>query len=195
MCFEQLPITFDESGRAVLADGGGFGRHRATRTRTAAATAEPLSAGRRFDIDPVTRVAGAMAVHTAVDLGDRRVTDAYIEAMQFRGYELILKGRAPLDAVDISSRACGVCGGVHSVCSSMALEMIAGTPPPPLAILTRNLGEAAELLYDHSLHLFLLAGPDYSAAMVSRTTPSLWHRPSAPRRPAQPSTASSPSES
>ncbi len=48
--------------------------------------------------------------------------------------------------------------------------------PPPLAIIARNLGERAELVYDHTLHLFLLAGPDYSERIVSRTAPSLWAR-------------------
>ena len=177
MCFEQLPIEFDADGCAHLLDGtfrpNAFAPHS---RRAHSRSAEPLTNGRRFDIDPVTRVAGTLAVHTTIDLANRVVTEAYSEALQFRGYELILKGRAPLEAVDISSRACGVCGGVHSVCSSMALEMAFGVAPPPLAILARNLGEAAELLYDHSLHLFLLAGPDYSAAMVSRTNPTLWRK-------------------
>jgi hydrogenase large subunit len=66
----------------------------------------------------------------------------------------------------------------------MALEMAFGIAPPPLAIISRNLGEAAELVYDHTLHLFLLAGPDYSETIVRRTTPSLWakaERAEAPR--------------
>ncbi|SRR6266545_4785550 len=40
----------------------------------------------------------------------------------------------------------------------MALEMASSVVPPPLAIIARNLGEGAELVYDHILHLFLLAG-------------------------------------
>jgi hydrogenase large subunit len=58
----------------------------------------------------------------------------------------------------------------------MALEMACGVVPPPLAVIARNLGEGAELVYDHTLHLFLLAGPDYSETMVRRTTPGLWAR-------------------
>jgi len=127
-----------------------------------------------FDIDPVTRVAGALSFHSVVDLDSRRVLEARVEATLFRGYELILQGRDPIDAIHISSRACGVCGGVHATCSAMALEMAFGVVPPPLAIVARNLGEGAELLYDHTLHLFLLAGPDYSETIVSRTSPSLW---------------------
>ncbi|TRM86485.1 cytochrome C, partial [Sulfolobus sp. E3] len=85
-----------------------------------------------------------------------------------------LRGRDPRDAAMISSRACGVCGGVHSVTSVMAQEMAYGVTPPPLAVVMRNLAGAAEMMYDHPLHLFLLAGPDYSAAIVSKTNPTLY---------------------
>jgi len=94
-------------------------------------------------------------------------------AMLFRGYEIILQGRDPRDAIDISSRACGVCGGVHSTCSSLAIEQAFGITPPPLGVVVRNLGEVAEMFYDHPIHLGLLAGPDYSTALVSMTNPEL----------------------
>lgn len=178
MCFKNLPIEFDAHGRARLTDDWqtpaplptGPDRDRAL---------EELVRGahlREFNIDPVTRIAGALAFHTVLDLENRRVVDARTQATLFRGYEVILKDRDPLDAIHISSRACGVCGGVHATCSAMALEMAFGVVPPPLAIIARNLGEGAELLYDHTLHLFLLAGPDYSERAVSRTSPSLWAR-------------------
>ena len=170
MCFEQLPIRFDGDGRAELVDDGSF------EVPPALPLKDRPKGDRSFSIDPVTRVAGTLAFHTTVDLAAGRVTSAHAEALQFRGYELILRGRDPLEAIDISSRACGVCGGVHAVCSAMALEMAYGVVPPPMAVLARNLGEAAELFYDHTLHLFLLAGPDYSAQMVRRTNPSLWER-------------------
>jgi hydrogenase large subunit len=178
MCFKNLPIEFDAHGRAHLRDTGTpepFST--ASRERAIANLARSQSENpRHFDIDPVTRVAGALSFHTILDLQARRVVEARTEATIFRGYEVILKGRVPTDAIHISSRACGVCGGVHATCSAMALEMAFGVAPPPLAIIARNLGEAAEFLYDHTLHLFLLAGPDYSERVVSRTSPSLWDR-------------------
>ncbi len=64
----------------------------------------------------------------------------------------------PIDFDPYASRACGVCGGIHATCAAMALEMASSVVPPPLAIIARNLGEGAELVYDHILHLFLLAG-------------------------------------
>jgi hydrogenase large subunit len=180
MCFKNLPIEFDAHGRPSLRpdpSGDPFGVPRPP--LDPAAAAQKIAAGghiKEVMIDPVTRVAGALAFHAVVDLQARRVLEAHTEARVFRGYEVILKGRTPTDAIDISSRACGVCGGVHATCAAMALEMAFGVVPPPLAVIARNLGEAAELLYDHSLHLFLLAGPDYSEAMVRQTNPSLWAR-------------------
>ena len=181
MCFKNLPITIDDSGRAALAEGAA--------DPYAVAVAEPrdyvraLSGGngsadvppklREWSIDPVTRVAGALAVHTVLDLETRKAVEAHSMAMLFRGYEIILKGRDPRDAIDISSRACGVCGGVHSTVSSLGIEMAFGITPPPLGVCVRNLGEVAEMFYDHPLHLGLLAGPDYSTAIVSVTNPEL----------------------
>lgn len=180
MCFKNLPIDFDLEGRAVLR--GDWAQSMA-RTLTIGTDAVPLSEQaerlerrREVSIDPVTRVAGALAFHAEVDIDRMRVVEAHSLATLFRGYEVILKGRDPRDAIDLSSRACGVCGGVHSTCSSMALEMAFGIVPPPMGVVARNLGETAEFLYDHPLHLFLLAGPDYSAMTVEKTTPSLWAR-------------------
>jgi hydrogenase large subunit len=127
-------------------------------------------------IDPMTRVAGALAIHVDMDLERREIVDAHSMAMLFRGYEIILKGRDPRDAIDISSRACGVCGGVHSSVASIGLDMAFGVRPPPMGVCVRNLGAAAEMLYDHPIHLGLLAGPDYSTALVQVTNPELVER-------------------
>lgn len=176
MCFRNLPIEFLEDGRAVLrADWEQAGDGREPVDPVAAAVARGARL-RTLDIDPVTRVAGALAFHTVLEPDRRQVVEARSEATLFRGYEVILRGREPLEAIHISSRACGVCGGVHATCAALALEMAFGVVPPPLAVIARNLGEGAELLYDHTLHLFLLAGPDYSERMVRRTTPGLWAR-------------------
>ncbi len=183
MCFKNLPIEFDERGAATLVEGFGdpyavavaepkdYVRGALSRTSAGALAAPPQL--REWSIDPVTRVAGALAVHTVLDLGTRQAVEAHSMAMLFRGYEVILKGRDPRDAIDISSRACGVCGGVHSSVSSLGIEMAFGIAPPPLGVCVRNLGEVAEMFYDHPLHLGLLAGPDYSTAIVSVTNPEL----------------------
>jgi len=131
---------------------------------------------KNVDYDPVTRVAGALAFHSVVDLQDRKVLSTNSMATLFRGYEVILRGRDPRDAAYISSRACGVCGGVHATVSALAVEMALGIQPPPLGVIMRNLLLGLEYLYDHPLHLFLLAGPDYSAQIVQQTNPALLER-------------------
>ncbi len=185
MCFKNLPVEFDESGRASLR-GGIPDPYSAA----AAPMNVPLQLSheqveelvrrnghiKSVDFDPVTRVAGALAFHCVADLQARRVIEARSVATLFRGYEVIMVGRDPRDAIYITSRACGVCGGVHSTCSALAIEMAIDCVPPPLGVLVRNLALALEFLYDHPLHLHLLAGPDYSAAIVEPTNPSLFAR-------------------
>jgi hydrogenase large subunit len=65
---------------------------------------------------------------------------------------------------------------VHSTCAALAIEMAFGICPPPLAIVIRNLALTMEFVCDNIMHLFMLAGPDYSEAMLRRTEPSLWQR-------------------
>jgi len=182
MCFKNLPVEFDKQGKAYLRsdveDPYGYepkkGHPGNPGNPGPAAVPEPHIT--EYIIDPITRVAGALGFHTRCDLRERKVMEAYSMATLFRGYEVILKGRDPRDAIDISSRACGVCGGVHSTCSSMALEMAFPVVPPPMGVVARNLGETAEFLYDHPLHLFLLAGPDYSEMIVKKTNPEIWEQ-------------------
>jgi hydrogenase large subunit len=183
MCFKNLPIEFDEQGRAHMKEG--VANPYSLEKRPKPFTKRPTPVGgsvaapprvREWMIDPMTRVAGALAIHVDMDLDRREIVDAHSMAMLFRGYEIILKGRDPRDAIDISSRACGVCGGVHSSVASLGLDMAFGVTPPPMGVCVRNLGEAAEMLYDHPIHLGLLAGPDYSTALVQVTNPELVER-------------------
>ncbi len=76
----------------------------------------------------------------------------------------------------ISSRVCGVCGGVHSVASSLAMEMAFGIGVPPMGGALRNIQLGLDFQIDNPVHLYLLAGPDYSQVVVERTNPSLWER-------------------
>src|SRR5215208_691233 len=193
MCFKNLPIEFDEQGNASLKEGA------ANPWAYEVAELQPIAAPggeeklrkllernghvRQVDFDPVTRVAGALAFHTVVDLEERTVLETDSMATLFRGYEVILKGRDPRDAIFISSRACGVCGGVHSTTAALALEMAFGIAPPPMGTVARNLLLSLEYLYDHPLHLFLLAGPDFSEPAVRETNPEIWERALGARAP------------
>src|SRR5919199_1923174 len=185
MCFKNLPVEFDEHGRASL-KGGIPDPYSVTVTRPDVALSDEEREAqihrlmarnghiRELNMDPVTRVAGALAVSATADLENGRYLDARSQATLFRGYEVIAMGRDPRDAVFITSRACGVCGGGHSHCSVEAIEMAMGLRPPPMGTVIRNMGEAAEMGYDNPLHLYLLAGPDYCEAVVKAVNPELW---------------------
>jgi hydrogenase large subunit len=187
MCFKTLPVEFDEAGNARLR-GGIPNPYDVTITKPDTALSdrerreqiEQLIARnghiKDLNMDPVTRVAGALAVHVTADTEQGRYLDAHAQATLFRGYEVILMGRDPRDAIFVSSRACGVCGGVHAHAAAYAIEQAMGIAPPPLGTVVRNMQEAAEMGYDNPLHLYLLAGPDYSEAVVRASNPELWPR-------------------
>jgi hydrogenase large subunit len=179
MCFQNLPIEFDAQGRPHLKEGAADPYAYQRRNIDRSQIEELVKRNghiKDVDIDPVTRVAGSLAFHAVVDLEKRQVLEANSVASLFRGYEVILKGRDPRDAMFISSRVCGVCGGVHAVASSLAIEMAFGIAPPPFGIALRNIQLALDFMLDNPLHLYLLAGPDYSQVVVERTNPSLWER-------------------
>lgn len=187
MCFKNLPVDFDSSGNATLRGGipdpysfeitkPGVGKSEAEREEDIRRLMSRNGHIKDMNMDPVTRIAGAMAINVTADLEEGRHLDAHAVAPLFRGYEVIAMGRDPRDATFITSRACGVCGGVHAHASAYATEMAMGLAPPPMGTVVRNLGEAAEMGYDNPLHLYLLAGPDYCEAVVKETTPQIWKK-------------------
>lgn len=181
MCFENLPIEFDANVNATLKPGvrNPYEYQVTTpeeRERKLTDIARKNGQLADVDFDPVTRVAGALAFHSSVDLKAGKILTTNSVATLFRGYEVILRGRDPRDAAFISSRACGVCGGVHSTCSALSIEMALGIKPPPLGIVIRNMLLSCEYLYDNPLHLFVLSGPDYSESLVKQTNPEIWEK-------------------
>lgn len=154
----------------------------------AATSFSPQAAGggvAHVDLDPVSRVAGALSFHVAMDLGNGVVRESDSMATLFRGYEPVLRGRDVRDAVFVSSRACGVCGGAHATASALACEMAFGIAPPPMAIAARNLMSALECLYDYPHQLFVRQGPDYSEQAVRAVSPDLWARAEKTSAPAR----------
>jgi hydrogenase large subunit len=126
-------------------------------------------------IEPITRIEGHLGVKVDIDVDKKVVIDAHSTGVMFRGLEKIMEGRDPPDAIWISQRICGVCPTPHAIASAEALDMALKVSPPPLAVLLRNLADALEIIYDHTLQWFQLAGPDYSDAVVKERYPS-WYK-------------------
>lgn len=112
-------------------------------------------------IDPVGRIEGHLKIEATVD--DGVVKDARVSGPMFRGFEKILPGRHPLDAQRITTRVCGVCPAVHSVCSSLALDQAIGVADaiPENGRIIRNLILGSNFLQSHIIHFYLLAALDY----------------------------------
>lgn len=78
-------------------------------------------------INPVTRISGFMEIQVQIE--NHIVSDAKCSGLLFRGFEKMLKGRHPLDAVYFTERICGICSTAHSMASSLALEEALGVTP------------------------------------------------------------------
>ncbi|MBC3917191.1 nickel-dependent hydrogenase large subunit [Undibacterium sp. CY18W] len=125
-------------------------------------------------VDPLSRLEGALAVHCRVDLESRTVLNSASMATLFKGYESLLPGRALKQVGMVSATASGICGGVHATASALCLEMALGLKPPPLGIVLRNLLLSCQYLNDNCMHLFVLAGPDYSQQVIEQSNPEIW---------------------
>ncbi|MFZ6654644.1 nickel-dependent hydrogenase large subunit [Undibacterium sp. TJN19] len=124
--------------------------------------------------DPMSRLEGALAVHCRVDLAGGKILESASMATLFKGYESLLPGRDLSKVGMVSATASGICGGVHATASALCLEMALGLEPPPLGIVLRNLLLSCQYLNDNCMHLFILAGPDYSAQVIQNTNPEIW---------------------
>jgi hydrogenase large subunit len=114
-------------------------------------------------ISPVTRIEGHLNLEVTVDKvnGYDQVVDAKAAGVMFRGFENILAGRDPRDAVHYTQRVCGVCPVSHGMASSLALEQAFGVAPTNNGRMVRNLVLGANYIQSHVLHFYHLAAPDY----------------------------------
>ncbi len=97
-----------------------------------------------LEVSPLGRVEGDLDLR--VRITDGVVTEAWTEALMFRGFEIILKGKDPQAGLIMTPRICGICGGRHLTKACYALDTAWKTVLPPNAILLRNIGQACETL-------------------------------------------------
>lgn len=114
----------------------------------------------RIVVGPFNRVEGDLEV--SLDLEQGRVQAAYVNSPLFRGFEQILIGRAPLDALAIVPRICGICSVAQSAAAASALGDAMGLMPAVNGKLSRNLISATENLADHLTHFYLFFMPDFA---------------------------------
>ena len=115
--------------------------------------------GQKISISPVTRIEGHLGIKVELDNG--RVSKAFAIGEMFRGFEIILRGRDPLDAQHVTQRICGVCPVEHGVASVLAQEMAYNVAPSDNGLRVRNLIQAANFIMSHITHFYLLSGVDF----------------------------------
>lgn len=116
-------------------------------------------ATQKITIDPVTRIEGHLKV--TVEVNDGKVADAYCSGTLWRGIEVILKGRDPRDAGQITQRICGVCPMAHGTASILCLDDAFKVAVPDNGRIIRNLMLGANHLQSHILHFYHLAALDF----------------------------------
>lgn len=113
----------------------------------------------RLLVGPFNRVEGDLEV--SLELADGRVRSAQVNSPMYRGFEQILQGKAPMDALVYVPRICGICSVSQSVAAARALADRAGLSVPPNGLHMSNLVLATENLADHLTHFYLFFMPDF----------------------------------
>lgn len=111
-------------------------------------------------LGPFNRVEGDLEVKVEVDQGI--IVKAWVNSTMFRGFEQILHGKHPHDALVYTPRICGICSVSQSVAASQALAILEGIEPCPNGQLATNLILAAENMADHLTHFYLFFMPDFA---------------------------------
>ena len=114
---------------------------------------------KKIIINPVTRISGFMEIQ--VDIENDQVVDAKTEGLLFRGFEKMLKGRNPFDAVYFTQRICGICSTAHSIASTLALEDAMGVVPSEQGRYLRDIIHGCEFLQNHIRHFYQYTIPDF----------------------------------
>ncbi len=124
----------------------------------------------RVVVGPFNRVEGDLEVTLDVEGG--RIIAARVNSPLFRGFEQILAGKHPLDALTFVPRICGICSVAQSAAAAAALADAAQLTPLPNGQWASALTLAVENLADHLTHFALFFMPDFARAEYARRA---WH--------------------
>ena len=115
----------------------------------------------RVVIEPVSRVEGHGKVTLLLD-EHRRVQQARLHIVEFRGFERFIQGRPYWEVPTLVQRLCGICPVSHLLAASKACDafVLGHSRPTPTADKLRRLLHVAQVLQSNALHFFHLASPD-----------------------------------
>tara|TARA_R110001583_G_scaffold177418_2_gene332515 strand:- start:15961 stop:17415 length:1455 start_codon:yes stop_codon:yes gene_type:complete len=131
-------------------------------------------------LGPFNRVEGDLEVE--VEITDGKVSKAWVNSPLYRGFEQIMQGKPPLDALIYTPRICGICSVAQSLASANALADAQGIRPELNGQLVSNLILACENVADHLTHFYLFFMPDFARDSYQKKS---WYQAIEPRFRAQ----------
>lgn len=130
----------------------------------------------RLIVGPFNRVEGDLEIR--LEIADGAVTAAYVNSPLYRGFEQILIGKEPADALVYAPRICGICSVSQSIAAATALAKAQGLTPPENGRHLQNLTLAAETIADHLTHFYMFFMPDFAQPVYAGEA---WHGQTASR--------------
>lgn len=111
-------------------------------------------------LGPFNRVEGDLEVK--IDIEQGKVSNAWVTSPLYRGFEQMLVGKDPRDALVYAPRICGICSVSQSVAAASALRQAQGIQMTPNGERVTNLVHACENIADHLTHFYLFFMPDFA---------------------------------
>jgi coenzyme F420-reducing hydrogenase alpha subunit len=114
----------------------------------------------RINVPVLARVEGEGALELAIEQG-------CIEELRLRIYEpprmfeKFVEGYSYDDLIEMVARICGICPVAYQMSAVQAMEGLFGIEPMPWVKAMRRVMYCGEWLQSHSLHIHLLAAPDF----------------------------------
>ena len=131
---------------------------------------------RTMKVDTLARVEGEGAMRVRIEAG--RVTEVELRIYEPpRFFEAFLRGRDFTEAIDITSRICGICPVAYQMSAVTAMESLCGVEVDGQLRALRRLLYCGEWIESHALHVFMLHAPDFlgfeSAVAMARDHPTI----------------------
>jgi coenzyme F420-reducing hydrogenase alpha subunit len=124
----------------------------------------------------LARVEGEGAMRVRIEAGE--VTEVALDIYEPpRFFEAFLRGRDFAEAIDITSRICGICPVAYQMSAVTAMESLCGVEVGGQLRALRRLLYCGEWIESHALHVFMLHAPDFlgyaGAVEMARDHPAI----------------------
>ena len=114
----------------------------------------------KINVPVLARVEGEGALDLTIE--NKQITDLKLRIFEPpRYFEKFLEGRYYYDVPDTVARICGICPVAYQMSASHAIESIFSVATTPWIRSMRRLFYCGEWIQSHSLHIHLLAAPDF----------------------------------